>query len=97
MKISEVHTTFASRDADRFGSAPWSMTDALPRLDDVAGWAACKLWRTVEAGDHLLLIGEVHHASSEPRPPLVYGHRTFGTHSHFATSPGPASIDQISA
>ena len=93
----DIAMAFATRGADRFGSAPWSMTDALPRLDDVAGWAACELWQSVDAGDHLLLIGAVQHASSTPRAPLVYGHRTFGTHSRFATRPRPAIVDQIIA
>ncbi|NMO05209.1 flavin reductase family protein [Gordonia sp. TBRC 11910] len=94
---SDVATTFATRDADRFGSAPWSASNALPRLDDVAGWAACELAQTVEAGDHLLLIGAVTTAASTPRAPLVYAHRTFGTHSNFATRTRPAIIDYISA
>lgn len=93
----DIAMAFATRGVDRFGAASWSMTDALPRLDDVAGWAACELWRTIEAGDHLLLIGAVHRAASAPRPPLVYGHRTFGTHSHFASRPRPTIVDQISA
>ncbi|MFW0793391.1 flavin reductase family protein [Gordonia sp. CPCC 205515] len=93
----DVAVSFATRGADRFGDNPWSMSDNLPRLDETAGWAACDLWRTVEAGDHLLLIGAVRHAASTHRPPLVYGHRTFGTHSGFAARTRPAIIDQITA
>ena len=93
----DVALTFASRSDDRFAQAPWSMSDGLPRLDDVAGWAACDLWRTVEAGDHLLLIGAVRTAASAQRPPLVYGHRTFGTHSRFVERPRPAILDQLAA
>ena len=55
--------------------------DGLPRLDGAAGWAACELQQTVEAGDHLLLIGLVTHAASVAAAAAVYGHRTFGTHS----------------
>ncbi|MFC9789861.1 flavin reductase family protein [Rhodococcus sp. NPDC127528] len=90
-------TVFASRGADRFGSTPWSMNHGLPRLDQVAGWAECDLRQSFEAGDHLLLIGAVKGAASSHRPPLVYGHRTFGTHSRFATRARPAIVDQIAA
>uniref|UniRef100_UPI003D8AAC11 flavin reductase family protein n=1 Tax=Gordonia sp. B7-2 TaxID=3420932 RepID=UPI003D8AAC11 len=93
----DIAMTFASRDLDRFGTTPWSPSNGLPRIDAVAGWAACELWQTIEAGDHLLLIGSVTHAASEQRPPLVYGHRTFGTHSRFATRPRTAIVDQIVA
>lgn len=93
----DIAMTFASRAADRFAVAPWSTSSGLPRLDDVAGWAACELWQTVEAGDHLLLIGSVTQAASIQRAPLVYGHRTFGTHSNFATRTRPAIVDQIVA
>lgn len=93
----DVATGFASRGMDRFGSVPWTSSNGLPRLDDVAGWAACDLWQTIEAGDHLLLIGSVTTAASHHRPPLVYGHRTFGTHSNFATRTRPPIIDQITA
>lgn len=94
---ADIATTFATRDADRFGSTGWSTSDTLPRLDDVAGWAACDLAQTIEAGDHLLLIGAVMTAASTPRAPLVYAHRTFGTHSNFATRRRPAIVDYISA
>ncbi|MGC4960986.1 flavin reductase family protein [Gordonia sp. DT101] len=93
----DVAMTFASRAADRFAVTPWTLAGELPRLDEVAGWAACELFQTVEAGDHLLLIGAVTDAASTHRPPLVYGHRTFGTHSHFAVRSRPAIIDQITA
>ena len=93
----EVAMVFARRDADRFSATDWSPTDGLPRLDGVAGWAACELWQTVEAGDHLLLIGLVTRAASSQRAPLVYGHRTFGTHSRFAARPRTPILDGIAA
>lgn len=93
----DVALGFATRGADRFGSTAWSFAGDLPRLDEVSGWAACDLWRTVEAGDHLLLIGAVRSAATTHRPPLVYAHRMFGTHSRFADRIRPAIIDQITA
>lgn len=88
---------FARRGEDRFSAAPWSLSRGLPRLDDAAGWAACEVHQVVEGGDHLLLVGQVTHADSSHRSPLVYGHRTFGTHSRFAERPRPRIADVIAA
>ena len=58
----------------------------------------CDLDRTIEAGDHLLLFGLVTAASGrQDQPPLVYAHRTFGTHSRFAERPRPSIADLIAA
>jgi flavin reductase (DIM6/NTAB) family NADH-FMN oxidoreductase RutF len=93
----EVAMLFAKRGVDRFGLCDWSTADGLPRLDGVAGWAVCELHQQVGAGDHLLLIGEVRRAVSSPRAPLVYGHRTFGTHSRFQHRPRTPITDHIAA
>ena len=71
-------------------------------FSDLRGWiqaldAACELHQTVAAGDHLLLIGLVRNAVSSPQPPLIYGHRTFGTHSRFQQRPRRPVIDLIAA
>ncbi|MFJ9368645.1 flavin reductase family protein [Nocardia sp. NPDC101769] len=88
---------FATRGADRFSATEWSPEEGLPRLAGVAGWAACEVWQTVEAGDHLLLIGLVTRAASAQEAPLVYGYRTFGTHSRFAARPRKPIVDDIAA
>lgn len=88
---------FARRDADRFGQVEWGPSQGLPRLDGAAGWAACDLWQVVEGGDHQLLVGLVTRAESSHLSPLVYAHRTFGTHSRFAERPRPPIADSIAA
>jgi flavin reductase (DIM6/NTAB) family NADH-FMN oxidoreductase RutF len=89
---------FARRAADRFALTRWFTEDGLPRLADAPGWMVCDLHQTVEGGDHLLLFGRVLAASTRPGlPPLVYAHRTFGTHSRFAERPRPAIADLIAA
>lgn len=93
----ELAMTFARRGVDRFGTAPWYLDDGLPRLVDAAGWIVCDLFQTVEAGDHLLLFGLVRAASRTDQAPLVYAHRTFGTHSRFADRPRPKIADAITA
>lgn len=93
----DLAVVFAKRGVDRFSQVRWSMADGLPRLDGAVGWAACDLHQSVEAGDHVLLIGLVHHAASSPEPPLIYGHRTFGTHSQFKQRPRTPITDHIAA
>jgi flavin reductase (DIM6/NTAB) family NADH-FMN oxidoreductase RutF len=87
----------AGTGADRFAGVAWRLAQGLPRLNCAAAWAACELRQVVDGGDHLLLIGLVVHAESHPAPPLVYGHRTFGTHSRFAHRPRRPVADSIAA
>lgn len=94
----ELAVTFARRGVDRFAVADWFTEDGLPRLAGAAGWLVCDLHDCVEGGDHLLLFGLVRVASSRSDlPPLVYAHRTFGTHSRFADRPRPRISDAIAA
>jgi flavin reductase (DIM6/NTAB) family NADH-FMN oxidoreductase RutF len=93
----DLAVLFASRRADRFARVAWTRSRGLPRLDWAAGWAACELERAVEGGDHRLLIGLVTAAESTQRSPLVYGYRTFGTHSRFAERPRRPVLDVIAA
>ncbi|WP_370963916.1 flavin reductase family protein [Amycolatopsis sp. cg9] len=94
----DLAVRFATRGADRFGGETAWFTDAgLPRLRDAAGWVACDLDRVVGAGDHLLLFGLVTALGRAELPPLVYAHRTFGTHSRYAERPRPLITDQIAA
>ena len=93
----ELAMLFARRDADRFAGTSWYEDEGLPRLDGAAGWIACGLNRAVADGDHMLLIGLVTRASSRTLPPLIYAHRTFGTHSRFAQRAVPLIVSHIAA
>jgi flavin reductase (DIM6/NTAB) family NADH-FMN oxidoreductase RutF len=88
---------FARRGADRFAGTTWHYDAGLPRIDGAAGWAACNLYNAVDGGDHLLLLGLVTYARHAQLPPLVYSHRTFGTHSGHAERPRRPIVDQIIA
>jgi len=96
---ADLAMAFAHRSStDRFTGADWFLDEGLPRLAGGPGWMACDLHRAIEAGDHVLLFGLVRSASTRPGvAPLVYAHRTFGTHSRFAERPRPAIADLISA
>lgn len=92
----DLAMTFARR-GDRFSQATWHLDEGLPRLAEAAGWIVCDLHQTVEAGDHLLLFGLVRGASRTDLPPLVYAHRTFGTHSRYLERPRLPIADTIAA
>src|SRR5450432_4250263 len=93
----ELAMAFARRGTDRFDAVAWHYEDGLPRLDGAAGWMVCDLYQTVAAGDHLLLFGLVRAASRTDQAPLIYAHRTFGTHSRFAERPRAPITDAIAA
>ncbi len=88
---------FARRAVDRFAETDWHLDHGLPRLLAAPGWIVCELARSVEGGDHRLLLGTVTHAVSTPAAPLVYSHRTFGTHSGFDRRPRKPITDHIHA
>ena len=94
----QLAMTFAARGVDRFAAADWFPEAGLPRLAESPGWMDCDLYQSVEAGDHLLLFGLVRTAAGRVgQPPLVYAHRTYGTHSRFAERARPAIADLIAA
>lgn len=94
---ADLARVFATRDVDRFAQTEWHYEEGLPRLNGAAGWLECDLYEPVEGGDHILLIGHVADASRAELPPLVYAHRTFGTHSRYDERRRPAIIDSIAA
>ena len=93
----ELAVAFARRGVDRFAGVDWHLDHGLPRLADAPGWMACDLARVVEGGDHLLLLALVTHCATTNAAPLVYGHRTFGTHSGFEHRPRRAITEHVAA
>ncbi|MFF7475736.1 flavin reductase [Streptomyces sp. NPDC008092] len=88
---------FARRGIDRFADVEWRLEHGLPRLADAPGWMACRIADLVEGGDHLLVLGTVEACASGLTAPLVYAHRTFGTHSGFELRPRRPITEQIAA
>jgi len=71
----EVAYRFAGTDrGGRFDGLTWSPGPATgsPLLSGSLAWMECRIWRSVAAGDHDLLIGEVLGCESSPGGPLVY-------------------------
>ncbi|MFH8467019.1 flavin reductase family protein [Streptomyces sp. NPDC017991] len=88
---------FARRGTDRFAGVDWHFDHGLPKLGSAPGWLVCEVTETVEGGDHLLVLGTVTHVETTPAAPLVYGHRTFGTHSALADRPRRTIREHVAA
>ncbi|WP_067736883.1 flavin reductase family protein [Novosphingobium naphthalenivorans] len=74
---------FASRAEDRFLGIGWTWESGLPKLDGVASYAECVVESDLPAGDHAMIFCKVLECRLTDTPPLIYGARKFGTHSHF--------------
>ncbi len=57
-----VSRVFASSGADKFRGLAWrpSAATGSPVLGDVLAWMDCTIESTVEAGDHVIVVGRVH-------------------------------------
>ncbi len=77
----EVATRFASKDEDKFNGVAWrpsTVAKGSPILaDDCVAYAECLIERTIEAGDHVLVIGSVEAGAVFPGAPLMYYRRTY--------------------
>ncbi|KXH78594.1 oxygenase [Sporosarcina sp. HYO08] len=75
----ELCSLFASRTPDRFGQCKWEKSELnLPVLEDSLAVLQCKTFKQVEAGDHVILIGEVVEIEKADKAPLLYHKRTMG-------------------
>jgi flavin reductase (DIM6/NTAB) family NADH-FMN oxidoreductase RutF len=74
---------FASRSDDKFAGVPYRLSDAgLPILDDVVAWIDCDLHAVHAAGDHFIVLGEVHSLDvMHPHTPLLFFQGGYG---HFS-------------
>ncbi|TVZ84651.1 MULTISPECIES: flavin reductase family protein [Aeribacillus] len=79
----ELCKTFASKGVDRFSKCHWAFSDnKLPIIEGTFAVLQCKTYKTVEAGDHTILIGEVQEIQIDSnKDPMLYHRR------HFASIP----------
>lgn len=85
----EVSNTFARPVEDRFSTVGWWDGPAgNPIIDGVSAWFDCTMHKTVDAGDHLILIGKVQAFENHPHPGLGYARGAYVTAS--------AGIDALS-
>ncbi len=68
-----VSALFASKAPDKFVRAPWTAGALnLPLIDGAAAWFACERERSIDAGDHMILLGRVLDYGHTPSEPLGY-------------------------
>lgn len=69
----DVSNTFAKTVEDRFASVHWQKGPfGSPVFEGVSAWFDCSMFQTVDAGDHLILIGKVEAFENSTHPGLGY-------------------------
>lgn len=69
----DLSRRFSGPIADRFADLDWQEGPAgAPIIAGVCGWFDCDMHNQVEAGDHIILIGEVKGFDHTERPALGY-------------------------
>lgn len=72
---------FASKDnrQRRFKETNWKLSeDKLPILEDVSGIMECKIFDKIDAGDHILIVGEVNKLDKLSDNPMLFYKRDMG-------------------
>ena len=68
-----ISTTFATPNEDRFQNVEWRTEDTgTPIIENAVAWFDCNTRQVIDAGDHLILIGEIIAFDSSPKTPLMY-------------------------
>lgn len=94
----EVSNTFARPSEDRFAAVDWQVgPHGSPILGSVSAWFDCATHKTVEAGDHLILIGEVKAFDHTVAPGLGYARGAYVTPAAEAEALGERSDLVVSA
>jgi flavin reductase (DIM6/NTAB) family NADH-FMN oxidoreductase RutF len=76
----EVSNTFARPVEDRFAVVDWQFgPQGSPVFDGVSAWFDCSMHKTVDAGDHLILIGQVEAFENNTHPGLGYARGAYVT------------------
>ncbi len=76
----EVSNTFARPVEDRFASVAWKQgPHGSPVFGDVSAWFDCSMHKTVDAGDHVILIGRVEAFDTSALPGLGYARGAYVT------------------
>ncbi|WP_371169314.1 flavin reductase [Aliiroseovarius sp. 2305UL8-7] len=76
----DVSNTFARPVEDRFSAVSWDRGPVgAPILKDVTAWFDCTMHKTVDAGDHVILIGKVEGFEQTDAPGLGYARGAYVT------------------
>ncbi|MBI3145496.1 MAG: flavin reductase [Pseudogulbenkiania sp.] len=77
-----VSSIFASKAADKFEQVAWHRgVTGSPVIDGSAAWFDCETHQVVDAGDHIILIGQVVDFANSTASPLGYGRGAYLTFS----------------
>ncbi len=68
---------FAERTEDRFAEGLLEF-HGLPAAAEALAWLRCTRQQLVDAGDHTIVIAEIHAAETFDRPPMLYWRRGYG-------------------
>ncbi|MVZ99911.1 flavin reductase [Actinomadura sp. LD22] len=77
---ADLAAGFARKGTSKFEGVGWSRRMGVPRLTGSLGWLGCEVAEQVPGGDHVIVLGSVFEAVSEPGEPLIYHERAFGTY-----------------
>ncbi|MER6329921.1 flavin reductase family protein [Streptomyces sp. NPDC001034] len=79
----QASRTFADKGPDKFAGLVWEPSThaaGAPILTEIAlAYAECRTVQTVDAGDHWLLIADVHGGEAYDREPLLYCRGAYST------------------
>jgi len=76
----DISNTFARPSDDRFAAVDWHEgPHGAPVLKGVSAWFDCSLFKTVDAGDHVILMGKVEGFDANPTPGLGYARGAYVT------------------
>lgn len=71
----EISNTFASSSEDRFSKVDWrSDLNGCPQIDGAIAHFSCRRERSIDAGDHIILLGEVTQFDFQENHGLGYDH-----------------------
>ena len=74
----EISGCFARPADDKFAGIDWRAGQVgMPLIADAAAHLECRRVREIEAGDHMILIGEVLHAAHQQIAPLIFHRGTY--------------------
>ncbi|SFL18975.1 flavin reductase family protein [Shimia haliotis] len=94
----DVSNTFARPAEDRFADVGWrDGPQGAPILDGVSAWFDCRMHKVTEAGDHVILIGEVCAFDSTAAPGLGYVRGAYVTPSMAAQAASQATDLAVTA
>jgi len=76
----EISNIFARPVEDRFATVKWrNGPQGSPILHGVSSWFDCSMHKTVDAGDHVILIGQVEAFDANSTPGLGYARGAYVT------------------